>query len=193
MVARCSGDGSPDPLHCRYDEEDSSDGLRVYFEIKHTLPCAARQAWTLVFGEEFEALLDQEQSNIQRNIRSDLTDGDCRTRIVHVDLTDPLPPIFARALGSEGLGYTLEERMFSEDLMMRWSVTPDRLADRITAEGDYQLVDSPDGCTRIVRGQVQADIPLVGRKIEKLIASELQASYDRAATLAAHWIRENEP
>ena len=143
------------------------------------------------FGDEFEALLDQEQSNIQRKILSDLINGPCRTRLAHIDLTDPLPPMLARALGSDGLGYTLEERIFADDLMMRWAVTPDRLADRIQAAGDYQLVDSPGGSTRIVRGEVKADIPLVGRKIEKLIASELQASYDRGAALATRWIQEN--
>jgi hypothetical protein len=159
------------------------------FEIEHELPCSAVQAWALLFSHEFEAWLDQNQSNIERDLRSTSESGGVETREVHVQLQDQLPPVIARVVG-EGLGYLLREQMDAIALRMTWSVIPDKFADRIRSSGDYRLVDSPAGCRRIVRGKVEADLPLIGNKIEKLIASELQSSYDRGAELAISWIRE---
>jgi len=159
------------------------------FEIQHELPCSAAQAWALLFSHGFEAWLDQHQSNIEREVRSRTESEGVEIREVHVQLQDQLPPMIARVVG-EGLGYLLREEMDSNALRMTWSVIPDKLADRIRSSGDYRLVDSPAGCRRIVRGKVEAELPLIGNKIEKLIASELQSSYDRGAELAIDWIRE---
>jgi hypothetical protein len=73
---------------------------------------------------------------------------------------------------------------------MEWTVIPDKLSDRLRAYGDYRLVDSPNGCRRIVQGKVEADLPLVGGRFEKLIATELQASYDRSAEFLKSWLNE---
>ena len=158
------------------------------FEIEHELPGPARTAWELIFSHEFEEELDRQLNKAVREpLSEEMVDG-VLVRVIRVEMNEQLPGVLARILGERQLGYILEERLQPDSLLMEWSVIPDKLADRIRASGDYRLVDSSGGCRRIVRGKVEADLPLVGTRFEKLIASELQASYDRGAELVKSWI-----
>ena len=160
------------------------------FEIKHELAASAQATWNLVFSEDFEQLLDSKQPEVQREVLSTETIGGITTRTTHIRIAKALPSIVAKVIGSEGLSYTLEERTEPGALRMTWKVTPDRLGDRLDASGDYLIVDQGGSCTRIIRGCVRAKIPVVGGKIEKFIAGELEASYDRGATLIARLLQE---
>ena len=73
---------------------------------------------------------------------------------------------------------------------MEWTVRSEKLGERFRASGEYKMSDIEGGCKRIVRGEVSFDFPVVGGRIEKMIASELQAAYDRTAELAIRWLEK---
>lgn len=161
----------------------------MQFEIEHILPCSAEKAWSVFFDEAFEKALSDEQPHLNRTIIRDEKSGPLHIREIQVAVQRELPSLLTKLVG-EDIGYTQEERIEHQRLVMEWTVRSEKLGERFGASGEYKMSDIEGGCRRIIKGEVSFDFPMVGGRIEKMIASELQAAYDRTAELAIRWLEE---
>jgi hypothetical protein len=76
-----------------------------------------------------------------------------------------------------------------EELTLSWTVEPRGVGRKVQANGTYEIRPADGGCERLVKGEIRVAIPLVGGKIEKVVADELRSSYERGATFALHWMQ----
>lgn len=119
-------------------------------------------------------------------------DGACRWKRTRVTTKREIPAPFTKILGPGPLSYELEENFEDARCFMRWRVIPARVADKVTAEGTYSLAEgSGDTCLRHVVGDVRVAIPILGGQLEKLVARELEAGYERSTVFAREWLLAN--
>ena len=145
----------------------------MQFEIEHILPCSAEKAWSVFFDDAFEKALSEKQTHLNRTIIRDDHTGHLHIREIHVAVQRELPALLTKLVGDD-IGYTQEERIEHQKLVMEWTVRSEKLGERFRASGEYKMSDIEGGCKRIVRGEVSFDFPVVGGRIEKMIASELR-------------------
>lgn len=146
----------------------------------------------MLFGDDYQLAM-AERARITRTVIEARDEPDRRFRRIRIETQRSLPAPIAKLLGRSNLSYELQETYEDATMTMTWRVIPSALADRITAEGVYQLVasDEPGGCIRIVEGRVEVTLPVVGKRIEKLIGSELESSYEKGTDFAREWMLEN--
>jgi hypothetical protein len=71
-----------------------------------------------------------------------------------------------------------------------WVVVPDHYPDRLSASGTYRFGDGADGpgSTDVeVEGDLKIRVPIVGRSVERVIVSDLQAYIAEEAAGIAGW------
>jgi len=72
-----------------------------------------------------------------------------------------------------------------------WKVIPINVSDRVKAAGTFSLKPLNGGrCQRVVTGEVKVSVPLVGGRIEKGIAADLEKSYEATAEFARRWLAD---
>lgn len=162
----------------------------MYFEVRHHFPVPAERAWNVFFSAVYEAALAAHTGMPRKLLDEYDQDGLC-VRHQRVTADKELPTLMAGALGQRHLTYEVIERYHSDRLLMDWEVIPSRLPDKIKARGIYEAFDSPGGCERWVKGDIDVAIPLVGGKIEKAVSDELKASYERNYQFAVRWLTEH--
>ncbi len=157
----------------------------------HPLPVSPVRAWNGLFGEAYAQVLE-ERSKIHNLVLEERVDGPIRRKRTRVTTKREIPSAFSKILGSGPLTYEIEEEFEDTRQLMRWRVIPARMADKITAEGTYSIGPGPnDSSVRRVVGEVRVAIPLLGGQIEKLVAKELEAGYERSTAFAREWLLAN--
>ena len=70
---------------------------------------------------------------------------------------------------------------------VRFVLRPDHYADRFRCHGEYRIEPRPDGCRRTADVELSVSFPLVGRAVERAIASGLREHLaDEAAVVEEH-------
>jgi len=74
---------------------------------------------------------------------------------------------------------------------VRFVLRPDHYADRFRCEGEYRIEPTATGCRRRATIELKVSAPLVGRAVERAIASGLREHLaDEAAVVEAHLRRQ---
>jgi hypothetical protein len=156
---------------------------------RHRLPADPATAWAELQSAAYsEAVAKEGGADVQ--VIEESEKSGARVRRIRVTGRRPLPGFAQKALGTERLSYVQEETSIPGAYKLRWKVVPDALPDRVVAEGTYELLSDGDGSIRAIDGTIDVRIPLVGGRIEKALAEELQKSYDRTALFAQRWLTE---
>jgi hypothetical protein len=157
--------------------------------FRHRLPAVPETAWAELQSAPYsEAVAKEGGADVE--LLDDSEKNGARVRRIRVTGRKPLPGFAQAALGTERLSYTQEETSIPGAYKLRWKVVPDALPDRVVAEGTYELLPDGAGSIRAIDGTIEVRIPLVGGRIEKALAEELQKSYDRTALFAQRWLME---
>jgi hypothetical protein len=162
----------------------------VNFALHHRFDHPADRVWATLLDPAYITAASK-LSDIEKVVeRDEERDG---KQFVRTRCTSPreLPRIMRRAIGSDKLVYHLEEIRDHANHTLQWRVIPGALASKVKAEGSYTLRATPNGCERLVKGEVRVAIPIVGSKIEGGIGKELKTGYEKAAELTRSWLEEN--
>jgi len=160
-------------------------------DTRHNLPATVSTVWQELFSEDYlEALYGQSNTTTQR-LRDEVRNG---RRFIQsrITLGRKLPATASKLLKAQHLSYIFEEHLDESTHTVRWRVIVDRVSDKVTASGTYQLIATGDTCDRIVRGEIRVNVPFIGRKIEQGICTELTKSYETAARFAREWLRNKQ-
>jgi hypothetical protein len=92
-----------------------------------------------------------------------------------------------RVVQPDKMSWVTRTEVMPAEMRTSWVVRPDHYVDRLTAAGAFRFEAGPDGgATTVVNvdGELEVHVPLVGRSVERVIVSDLQAYLeDEAATI----------
>ena len=160
------------------------------FEIRTHFDLPPEEYWTKSDSRELSRLID-EASGVERTLLSEERGDGKTTREYRVTQTKDLPPAAQKMMRTQRLSYNQTQAYDDASLSMRWSVNPEIFPGKVKIEGTVEVVPNGTGCERVVRGEINVAIPLVGGKIEKHVVNDLKRSYERAGRVTAEWLKEN--
>jgi len=168
----------------------AGDGL----EARHiqTFGFSARVCWDLFCSDQVQEEISQAAGITTEPIETKTTPQG-RSRRYRVVPHEELPPIAAKALGAPRFTYVQTDLLDDQAMLLTWSIKPDKMGDRIQASGRIKLTDKPDGsCERTLFTEISVAIPLIGRKIEKMVIDTLSSSHERAAQVLEAWGKQKQ-
>lgn len=159
--------------------------MKIVIDHAFALTCEAYEA--LYFDEPFNVALGDELGLGRELVRLD-RDRDRIVRHVRYEpKRDPDSPA-GQAFGTSRASF-LEEMDY--DVRARrgmWRTVPNLFPDRVTNRGTLELIATPTGVRRIVRGEVSVSLFGFGRLVERMIVAEIEKSYAGAAKFTAEWL-----
>ncbi len=160
-------------------------------DIRHKFPCAAKHLWNLTNNPVFVAGTD-ERARVEKTVVEESTEPDGR-RFQRVRFTSrvPLTPVAAKLLNASHLTYDQLQWIKDDDLYLDWEVLPPISTKRFKAVGEYRILprgENEESCERVITGNIDVGVPLVGRRIEETVVNEIRRSYDLAAEFTLEWL-----
>jgi hypothetical protein len=162
----------------------------VKIQATHDLPCSVETFWELYFDEAYNAAVDRELDLGENQVLSREDDGDLVRMTVRVAPRREIPRAVRKVLRSATLAYTEHRELDRSRSHLAWRVTHEAVGPRrldcsgvlrVEARGD-------DRCRRVLDGAIDVRIPMVGRFIEKAIATDVVRCYDVAAAFLPRWL-----
>jgi len=162
----------------------------VKIQATHDLPCSVETFWELFFDEAYNAAVDRELDLAENQVLAREDDGDIVRMTVRVAPRREIPAAVRKVLRSATLAYTEHREIDLAASRLAWRVTHEAVGPRrLICDGDLRVEPlGPDHCRRILGGAIQVRIPVVGRFIEKAIASDVVRCYDVAAAFLPRWL-----
>lgn len=160
------------------------------FEVRHSYPAPAKIVWEQLFSEAYEQAV-KSVSKIEREVLEDSVKGGVRVRRMRIHSGRELPALAQKIVGGSRLSYEMEERYDPIRPYIGWTTFAPSLGEKARCTGSYEFIDRPNGCERLVKGEVIVSIPLVGGKIEAVIVDELKSAYEGAYAFGLKWIQEH--
>lgn len=156
--------------------------------LSHVFPCTPVELLDLLDDPAFEAVQSRE-ANMQRDVVERRAEPDgTRFKRVRCRPNRTLPGFLTPFVGPEGLVYFQVTRADPAQGLIRWSVEVPAMGERMAVAGTTRLEPHPEGCRRVIDGQVTVKVRLLGGQIERFVADEVQKSYDRTARAMAAFI-----
>ncbi len=159
-------------------------------DAEHFVPTDPGTWWNLMEDPEFLAATDANSGLLRETLANTPGAGQGGRRLLHVRWTSQreLPGVVKRVLGADHLSYELIQHMDDERFHMRWEIVPPISKDRFEGRGEFWIEEAPGGCVRKVNGTIEIRIPIVGGRIEKLLANEIAKSHAANAETAKGWL-----
>lgn len=159
-------------------------------EFRHLFPCTAEELWSILDDSAYQAEATR-AAGVRKEVIESRKEGATRVERVRVHVNRELPAPMARALDTDRLSYVQEQRWRDEDHSMKWTVIPDVGARYVQCRGDFRVSNRGKGeCERVITGELTVAVPLLGGRMEKKTAEDLQASYDATARLLLRFIQQ---
>jgi hypothetical protein len=160
------------------------------FEIITPFDISPKEFWAISQSKELSLLLD-EAAEVSRVVEEEHLTGNGKYRKYRVTQTKDLPLAAQKMLRTKRITYTQIQTYNNDTLRIDWEVVPDTLAGMVKIAGYLQVREAGTGCERVVNGEINVAVALIGRKIEKHVVESLKRSYVRAAEVTDKWLLEN--
>ena len=157
------------------------------FCLRHSLNTDIESAWNIVMSEEFTTASYAHSGTIRETISSEEKDGKVFSQL-KITVQNKLPPIAAKVVGSSKLIWIQDQINDNQNFTMKWRIRIPNV-EKITASGTFSLISEEENCVRIVEGDVQVKIPVVGKKVEQHVCKQLERSYQKTALFTQEWIQ----
>ena len=159
------------------------------FRMEHRLPASAQQAWSVVMSEAF-AKQSYAHSGTVREVLSEETRGDLVFMKLKILVEKPLPSMAAKVVGSSQLSWIQEQIIDHARCEMKWKISIPS-AKKVQASGIFRIDSHGESSIRIVEGDVNVKIPVLGKKAEQHICKQLEESYEKSAQFTQEWLRKH--
>jgi hypothetical protein len=160
-------------------------------DAEHFVPTDPQTWWNLMEDPEFLASTDANSGIIRETLRNEPGAGRDGRRLLHVRWTSQreLPGVVQKVLKAERLSYELIQHMDDERHHMIWEIVPPVSKDRFEGHGEFWLEAREGGTVRKVTGLIEIKIPIVGGRIEKMLAAEISKGHEANARTAMAWLK----
>lgn len=162
----------------------------MQFSITDQFDCSPQRLWELLEDDEEVARRLQETTQERRElVEQDTDNGVEHLRIRCVSMRE-IPAMMQKALGIERLEYERDQRLDRDAGVMNWEVTTPFLTDRVDVTATTRVSATDDGCRRVVEGQVDIQLPLVGKKMEGKLADRIRDGEQAAGRIVRELLDE---
>jgi hypothetical protein len=159
------------------------------FHLKHPLPSDVETAWSTIMSEEFLIASYDHIGTLREKISEQEKDGKILTSL-KITLQNELPTVAAKVIGSTKLSWLQDQIIDHSTRIMQWRIKIPG-SNKITAKGSFSIIADGENSIRIVEGEVNVGIPIVGRKIEKHVCTQLENSYQKTAEFSQQWLQKH--
>lgn len=157
-------------------------------KLEHAFNCTPEEYWEVLSDDSVDREITEAADGTYELISEGTTAGQYRkhSRIV---MNRDLPAAMLKVLKTDKIGYELIITKPETSTTARWDIKPMVLADRFQGGGTTAFRATPTGCTRIIEGELNVKVPLVGKMMEERLVSDVSASYDRGAEIIRNRIK----
>ena len=116
--------------------------------------------------------------------------GDRTLLEVRMAFTGSVSPAVRRVVDPAKMTWITRTEIMLAEARSSWVVLPDHYPDRLSATGTYRFEEGdggPDGTDVEVEGELKVRVPIVGRSVERVIVSGLQAYIADEVARMADW------
>jgi hypothetical protein len=161
--------------------------------IEHVYNCSEDTFWNQIFfDEEYNRRLFAERLKfpVWKEIRREDRGNELFRVVEVVPRLGEMPAPLKKVVG-DNVRYEEHGTYDKQSRRYRIKVIPNKLADKVSVEGDLYTEPVGDGkCKRIFAGKVVAKIFGVGGLLEKRLAGDLEKSYEIGARFTNDYISE---
>jgi len=157
-------------------------------KVESRFDVAPEKVWAIFDSAEFHARMAQE-SGMQRKILEERQENGIQILKTEVKRSKDLPKIAAKVLGTKQLVYVQTNRFDAKKNRLVWNVEIPSLGDRLHVSGVTSLTATATGCSRLLEGDVNVRVRLVGAAVEKAIGGEFQKTATRAVEIVKELLR----
>lgn len=148
--------------------------------LEHTFPCTPDQYMEMIQSPDFDAMLERETGVVREVLESREENGVLTTRTKCIPDRE-LPAMIAKAIGSTKLVYDQHTRMDVPNRRIDWRIEPHKIGSKVDVAGKMSIVEHPEGCKRIVDGNVDVKVRFIGGQIEKAVVADVERNYHKSA------------
>jgi hypothetical protein len=157
------------------------------FVIEHTFAVSPADYEALYFDEPFNVALGDHLGLGRELRRFDRTADRIVRHVCCEPKRDPDSPA-GKAFGTTRASYVEEMDYDVRARRGAWRTIPNILPERVKTEGTLEIASAPGGMKRIVRGEVKARLWGFGGIVERMVVSEIEQSYAKAAAFTTAWL-----
>lgn len=155
------------------------------FEIRDAFAVPPEVLLASLLDPEIDSKLAQMTQSTREGL-DETTEGDLIVRRVRYSSTNPAFANVAKLLGTDRVSYDQTLRIDMARRVVAWQMFHPAVGDRLKAEGTFRVEPHPEGSERIVEGNVEVRIPLIGGTMEGKVVEFLKKMYARGT----QWRRE---
>ena len=144
----------------------------------------------LYFSEEFNKGLCESVA-LERSLETLEDDGTTIHRIVAVSPDRTIPAPLAKVLKTDRIEYREILTYHKGKYVGQWQTVPPILGEKFQASGEFRFEAIDGGVRRIMAGDIVVKIFGVGGLAEKVIVSEVESSYERAAQFTREFLTKH--
>lgn len=161
--------------------------MKLY--VESLLPVDPATAWSIFESDTFRDRLEA-KANLHSEVLETRDEGPVQIRRLKFTSRNELPAVVAKLLGASHLTYEQTNRFDPSRSRLDWTVKLPVMTDRVKVSGATTIEPHPQGSRRVVDGDVEVSVKLIGGQIEKAVVAEFERSMNRAVELARDLIRE---
>ncbi|HEY1100122.1 MAG TPA: DUF2505 domain-containing protein [Myxococcota bacterium] len=111
--------------------------------------------------------------------KTDNADGSTTWRFKVVAGGD-VPPAVRKVLSEDMLTWHEDTKFVPNEHTIHWTITPlaESAKKLLTSHGIWKLIPSGAGTRRVIEGNIDVKVPLIGKVVEQYLAGELKRNYD---------------
>lgn len=150
------------------------------FTLEHHFPCTPEIYWTYATQQE----IDEESARLsdgQVELLSKTEENGVVTREQRFTMNRDLPTAMKKVLKTDSIGYELKVVYTRATSSAKWTITPLVIPDRVTGGGTVEVKPTANGCVRLIQGELNVKVPLIGKKMEERLIEDVSKSYDTNA------------
>ncbi|MCB9675347.1 MAG: DUF2505 domain-containing protein [Alphaproteobacteria bacterium] len=151
-------------------------------EVVHEFPCPPDRFFDILESDELERAI-VEHSTSKRELIEDRHEGDVRVRRWRITPSRELPGVIQKLIGAKSLAYEQVSRVDRANRRVDWRIEVAQAAGRADIGGVLHVVETPTGCRRTMIGHVEIRVPIVGGRVEKVLAEDVRKTYERSHRL----------
>lgn len=159
-------------------------------EITQELKTTSERVWAIYFDRDFnQQLRDVMRTDDFQEELFNETENNIYIKY-HIVVKRTLPDWVKKVLGDVKVGFRSEDTFDKKTLTLVSKITPDVLPSKIKISGIWRVEPSPNNplwSIRTFRGDLQIDIPLIGRKMEERLSDAVKEDFAFGNKLLDDW------
>lgn len=146
--------------------------------ISHVFPCTPDEFMDILQEPGFDEMIAKTTGVGRTALSEERLDG-CLHKRAHCVPERTLPTVVQKLIGADRLRYEQVTILDPAAKRLTWRILPDKIGSRVTVQGHMDFRPHPQGCERVVFGNVEVNVSLIGGQIEKGIIADVERTYQR--------------